>query len=155
MFLAVLKKYRFALAAGLVLLSWASFQSEGIASGEFVLTDRIGQGSILRLSEPIRPEMDGKTLFFQHGKPIRWAQIHADAPYCKFTSTQFRLGEVLRNSHLLKVRFKNVARTRWFFDHGVELECMGTENHPRIGETEFNRALGNYFQVEKHRNESV
>jgi hypothetical protein len=136
---------------GIAVVSWATLQNEGIASGEF-LTDRIGEGSILKLSSTIRPERDGSIVFFQNGQPVNLAQVKVEQPYCKFESTGFKLGERLQKSHQLVVKFKNVARARWFFEGGVQLECVSPQDQQPIHESDFNQALGHYFQIEKHSN---
>jgi hypothetical protein len=145
-----IKPRRLLVAVGVVVISWATLQTtEGVASGEF-LTDRIGEGSVLQASLSIRPEFDGHVLYFQDGQPLNLTQVKVDRPYCKFTSAQKNIGESLARSHRLTVSFKNVARARWFFDHGVDLECMSP--HGSILESDFNRSLGQYFQIEKHSN---
>lgn len=152
MFLQWMKSRKQFVAIGVALITWATLQNEGIASSEF-LTDRIGEGSILQVSEPISPMLnDGRVLYFQEGHPINVTQIKGDQPYCKFQTTGAKLSERLAQQSKLVVKFKNVTRARWFFTNDVELECMApkspSQDHETFRESDFRRVLGHFFQVE-------
>ncbi len=138
-------------AVGVIAISWATLQTEGVASSEF-LTDRIGEGSILRASLQIRPELNTQVLYFQDGRPINLTQIKIERPYCKLASAHRSLGESFDQEHKLTVKFKNVARARWFFGGDVELECTAPHARESIRESDFHQALGSSFEVEKHSN---
>ena len=144
-----MKSRRLLVAVGIAVASWATFQTDVIASGEF-LTDRIGEGSILRVSQDIHPEFGGRYVFFQDGRPTHLAQVKVDRPYCRFARADGKMLNLLGQNHKLVVRFRNVARARWFFDGGAELECVSPHEHESIRESDFHQALGRYFQIEKH-----
>lgn len=146
-----IKPRKLLVAIGVIVVSWATLQNEGVASGEF-LTDRIGEGSVLQIAAQVRSEFNGHAVYFQDGRPVNLTQIKVERPYCKLASTQSSLAQSVGQDPRLVVKFKNVARARWFFDHGVELECMAPRDHEIIRETDFHNALGDNFQVEKHSN---
>ena len=146
-----IKSRKLLVAVGIIALGWATLQteSESLAAGEF-LTDRIGEGSVLQIRASIAPELDGRIVYFQQGQPVSLSQLRADEPYCRFTSHSTKLGSALGPQGKLVVRFRNVARARWFFDHGIQLECAPAAGEAQLRESGFLRALGSYFQIEKH-----
>src|SRR4051812_41555611 len=102
LFRKLLRSRRILTAVGILAVGWAAYSgTEGVASGEFVLTDRIGEGTILHLASQIRPEHDGHVLYFQGGKPLHLAELKVDQPYCRFQSTEQKLGERLSQFHHL------------------------------------------------------
>jgi hypothetical protein len=148
-----IKSRRMFVAVGIAVVSWATLQNEGVASSEF-LTDRIGEGSIMRISQTLDykgTQYDGHVLYFQEGRPTPLTQISAEKPFCRFESTGLKFSERFKKSPELVVKFKNVARARWFFENGVELECVNPADHKVVHESDFNQALGHSFNVEKHR----
>ena len=146
-----IKTRKLLVAVGIIVIGWATLQteSESLASGNF-LTDRIGEGSVLHARRMIQPELDGRIVYFQEGRPVALTQLRADEPYCRFTSAGEKLGTRLRQKGSLVVQFRNVARAHWFFGHGIQLDCAGTHDGASIRESEFQQTLGSYFQVEKH-----
>jgi hypothetical protein len=153
MLLQWMKSRKQFVAIGVALASWATLQNDGVASGEF-LTDRIGEGSILHVSQAIGLTGDGGVVYFQNGHPVAYSEINAKTPFCKFESSAHKLGEHLAAESKLVVKFKNVTKARWFFTNNVELECTAprepSQERESFRESDFRRALGSYFQVEMH-----
>lgn len=135
--------------AGILLIAWSLLQSGNVSSGEFVITDRIGEGTVFRTPAEALPKLNSKIVYFQGGSPVRIEQIQAEKPYCKFISVDAKLSENLAKNRNLVVRFKNVAKAKWFFDQGIELECIHPQNKLSISEADFDQTLGSYFQIEK------
>jgi len=129
------------IAVVVVVLSWASIQSEQVFAAKTYLTDEIGEGSVFHLDPHLHSLLaSGSELYFQEGHTMALTELNPQKPYCIL---RLKSDQVAND---FTVHFANAASPHWFFHDSSELECR----HMDTAE-EFHATVQGLVSVEKHR----
>lgn len=137
------------ITAVVVVLGWASIQSEQVFAAKTYLTDEIGEGSVFHLDPHLYSLLaSGSEIYFQEGHTTALTEINPEKPYCVFKLNS-KLSSRLKSEQVASdfvVHFANAASPHWFFHDSSELECR----HMDTSE-EFHATVQDLVSVEKHR----
>jgi hypothetical protein len=137
------------IAVVVVVLSWASIESDQVFASKTYLTDEIGEGSVFHLDSHLHSQLlSGSEIYLQDGHSVAAKAVDPEKPFCSFklkskSISQLKSGLV---SSTFTVQFANAASPHWFFRDLSELECRHIDTAEEFGVT-----VQGLVSVEKHR----